>query len=199
MKPLKLSFIIGLLLGAFFSLSCAADELEDQLNEVQVQMQEIVDEAQSKFDSKESQGKQDLKKMMQISLAPFREMSDADLHDHVKRSLEQTGAGPLLKKYPEAITIVSDLLKDDEALPSLSEIVQNRERLWIFLAANIGIIFLGFVLRKLTANDKDGLIVRLKKGVFRFLFLNVLRVATFVFFFYAEIMPTWHILKDNLY
>lgn len=201
MKLLKLNLIIGLLLGAFFSVHIHADELEDQLDQVESEMQNVVNEAQEKFAPKSEgakQAKQSLKETVHMALGPFRQMSNEDLHRHVEESLMRSGAGAVIKKYPESIDVVSQLLKDNEALPSLSGIVERRDRLWFFVGINIGIILFGIALRKLTSNKDDGLIARARKAIVRFFFLNVLRVVTFVFFFSQELMPTWYIIKDTL-
>ncbi|EQC48495.1 hypothetical protein M899_1946 [Bacteriovorax sp. BSW11_IV] len=199
MKLLKLSLIIGLLTGAFFSFG---SDLEDDLDNIESQMESVVQKAQTQYgqdENKESaRPTQSLKETVRMALGPFRKMSDEELHRHVEDSLKRSGTGALIKKYPQTIDVVSELLKDPEALPSLSGVVERRDRLWFFVGINIGIIFFGIALRKLTSKDGDGLVARARKGLIRFFFLNVLRIATFVYFFYDELMPAWYIVKDTL-
>ena len=97
------------------------------------------------------------------------------------------------------------LLKSDKALPQAALIIDDKNRLYIFILINIS-IFVLMKLRSMMSNRHAKKKKFFKKSFFDSLFgwllksfaMLGLRIGIFIYFFHKEAEPTWTIFQNTI-
>lgn len=140
----------------------------------------------------------DPEKMIRESLAPFRQFSETELLDMFMKNppiKKIAGLKPRKKDYHFLIK----LYRDPDALPKAAAMFKDKKKLLHYGLANLALILLGFLLRKMLNRPELNIVDRFKRGLFRFLFINGARLGLFILFFSINFKPLFQIFKQHYF
>ncbi len=138
------------------------------------------------------------KKTMKKLLAPYRKMGYRQTHKFLRNKFAGGTLGDYGEKYPKLFDITAKLLVDKRALPNAVSIIEKRAQLALLIVINIAIFILSFVLARFKKKFPFFSFKRFLYFVFRFAFINGLRVGFVIYFFGEEIDPLFQIISASL-
>lgn len=140
------------------------------------------------------------KRVLRQVISANQSISRTAFQRQLKVTLTKDGTrNKFLLKDPRYLEFLTTFLRDNKALPELANIVQKKKRLWIFVGINIGIFFFGIALKKLSKNDEDGLITKVRKWFVQLCFTLSLRFGVFFYLFFDDVKPTLDIAKQTFF
>lgn len=128
-------------------------------------------------------------------LAPYRNESPEVTKVHLEKKLQ----GKPIVSDPKFINFLDDLIRDDQALQKAANIINDKKKLGAFFVFNILLFFIGFIFKKLhrAKNLESGFMMRSFRFFWRFSFMLAIRLGVLIYFFGANLSPTWNIVKKN--
>jgi hypothetical protein len=135
---------------------------------------------------------EDSKKITLNSLKKARE--DAE---KAKKKIMVTGELSNRDQFPKINIFAVRLIKDEESIPAMVKIVENRERLIHFTGVMLSTLILGFVLKKVIHREGRSFIRSAIYFIFRMCFMFAVRIYIVYFFFSAELAPAAKIFKKT--
>ena len=131
------------------------------------------------------------------SLAPYRSESPEKTKEHLRTKL----AGKPVVSSPQFINFLDDLIRDEVALQKVANIINDKKKLGAFFLFNILLFFIGFMFKKLhrAKNLESGALMRMVRFFWRLSFMSAIRVGVIIYFFGANLSPTWDIVKRNFF
>jgi hypothetical protein len=144
-------------------------------------------------------GKQDYVSIVRMILAPYQKLNRGQLESLM---LERFGnhpvSGPLLK-FPFLRNFIVRMIQHPEALPSMSGIAMQRDKMATYGGFLVVTFFLGSLLKRLLARiASDNVGSSFRRFLFRFLFMFSLRFGAFATIFSKNLAPTWEVMKSML-
>lgn len=203
-------FIVCISFSPSFSLLAQDDEAEMQktameLKKLEASQKELFDMAK-KFQSmppekreaamaeyiKDMATSEKGAKLALAVLGPMQKMPAEEIkrsileNENVKKYL-----GTFLLNNPVVLDSVVNVMKSEEALPSLIKIPQDRKKGLIFLGCNILTIIFGFFLKRRMSsfNVDDSFMIGLKNFFKRMFLLYAIRFSLMAYFYHVELGP----------
>ena len=114
---------------------------------------------------------------------------------------KQFEAKPFLKKmtdqFPKIIDFVTNVIKDENVMPELIKMMQNKKDLWRFFYVNVFLFIFSF-LWKLTYRKKNFFSLSYIGNMFtRFFTINGLRIYALIYLFGDNLTPLWNVFIDT--
>lgn len=141
-------------------------------------------------DNMKKSGAKNMKKMVQVSLRAFQEMSPDEIRSHIGEKTQAGIAGKIFEQFPKLLDLVVNILRDPFAIPQMMDILADRTKLIIFAVINLLILIVSKIVKR--AQKKKGL--GLRATLRRWVFFVGLRIAVLVGFFHIELSPLYHVV-----
>lgn len=130
---------------------------------------------------------------IKVTLAPLQKMSEAELMKVLKENTKGSKAEVYVDQFPKLAVFAVRLIKDPEALPMLTKILDNKDQLIRFSGIMIGTILIAFFLKRLMRREGQSVLKTLCLWFLRFIIMTSLRISILYYFYSAEITPTFNI------
>ncbi len=198
-KFLTILFIclkMGLLCSPSVFADSANDDSYDELQEQSEEMVDAVKDLQQKYSNKDV--KLDPKQMEQtfnLIHEQFKDKSVKDIENDILSQAEGSYLHKFLQKFPKMLTYVATLMKDKEALPKASKIIEDHEKLKTAGLWMLGTFALSFILSKLLIHAGQGIFKRLWMYFLKSSILWGVRIGILVHFYGEYLNPMYKIFK----
>lgn len=130
-------------------------------------------------------------------LEPMQKLSEKDLLKLLDDNSKNSKLRPYMDQFPNINIFAVRLIKDEESIPSLVKIIENRERLIRFAGVMLSTLILGFLLKKVMHREGRSFIRSAIYFLFRMYFMFAVRIYIVYFFFSAELAPAAKIFKKT--
>lgn len=171
------------------------DKLKDPQNLSAEEMREMMRQIPGMNDGQMPEEFRDqMAENIYMALSPMRQMERSEV---VEQVLSITKSKPVLDQFDQESAVIQksvDMLRDPKAIPSMTMMVSDRQRLIQFLLANIAIFILGWAWKRAQKKDLTGMGDRFRKYFVRSSVLFVLRIGTLIFFFGHWFRPALDVL-----
>lgn len=171
------------------------DKLKDPQNLSAEEMREMMRQIPGMNDGQMPEEFRDqMAENIYMALSPMRQMERSEV---VEQVLSITKSKPVLDQFDQESAVIQksvDMLRDPKAIPSMTMMVSDRQRLIQFLLANIAIFILGWAWKRAQKKDLAGMGDRFRKYFVRSSVLFVLRIGTLIFFFGHWFRPALDVL-----
>ncbi len=166
-------------------------ELQQATQDAQDQLMRVADPTASNSDS--------LVPFFKIDemLAPYRSQSPEITKEHLRTKLK----GKPIVSSPKFIDFLDDLIRDDQALQKVGDIINNKKKLFAFFIFNVLLFFIGFIFKKLhrEKNLVSGPGMRGVRLIWRLSCMFAIRLVVIMYFFGANLAPTFNLVKKNFF
>lgn len=177
------------------------EELMKQMERDRVELEQATQEAQEKLlklaDPTSADSTSDKKLTFNIDemLAPYRNESSETTKEHLRKKLE----GKPVVNSPKFIDFLDDLIRDDQALQKVANIINDKKKLSAFFVFNILLFLIGHIFKKLhrAKNLKSGAMMRIVRFFWRFSFMSAIRLGVIIYFYGENLSPTWNLVQKN--
>ena len=137
--------------------------------------------------------------MLSKVLIIFRTMPDAQLRSTFTNKIEGTFLEEWSVKYPKVIEFLVVLLKDENTLPSLARVIDERNKLIIFFICNV-LMFIGAIIWKRYDRKIEKTYFQRIFGGIRFIFIYWgARIGLLVLFFKEQLTPFGHLFMGHFF
>ncbi|PIP90669.1 MAG: hypothetical protein COW01_14905 [Bdellovibrionales bacterium CG12_big_fil_rev_8_21_14_0_65_38_15] len=205
MFKLSLKFFLFLFIFASTQL-VLADETEalmKQMERDRIELEKATQDAQEKLlnladpTSSDSTTQKTIVFNIDEILAPYRSESPETTKEHLRKKLD----GKPIVSTPKFIDFLDDLMRDEQALQKAANIINDKKKLAAFFVFNLLLFFIGFIFKKLhrAKNLESGAMMRMVRFFWRLSFMSAIRVGVIIYFFGANLSPTWDIVKKNFF
>jgi len=138
----------------------------------------------------------DFEQLLKGSIITFRLISEESLRTLLLNKTEGTFINSFLYSYPRAFLYFIRVLRDETAIPSLYGIIKDRVRLFTFIAVNIVLIVIAFLVKRYVNMSRRSFFEKIQSWFVRLVFFTALGLGVLIFFFHAELAPLWRIFLD---
>lgn len=152
-------------------------------------------EAGIKSRQKSGTNSTELSKSVRLALGPLQKLSEKDLLQRLDESTRESSLRPYMDKFPNVTIFAVRLIKDEESIPSMVKILEDRDRLIHFAGIMLGTIIFGFLLKRLMHREKRSFLRAALYFFARIYIMFVIRVAVVYYFYSAELTPAARIFK----
>ncbi|MCY4523737.1 MAG: hypothetical protein OXB84_03250, partial [Halobacteriovoraceae bacterium] len=133
------------------------------------------------------------------SLAFFQILPAEKLKAIFNEKLEGTFLKTWSDKYPQVIDFLVVVLKDEEALPAMTKILDDKTNIRNFIIANIVVFFIGIFWRRLRRNAERTYFGRIVGNMASSFFLLGVRFSLIFVFFYTELAPLGSLFTNHFF
>ena len=129
----------------------------------------------------------------------FRTMPDAQLRSIFTNKIEGTFLEEWSVKYPKVIDFLVVLLKDENTLPSLIRVIDDRNKLVIFFICNV-LMFVGAIIWKRYDRKIEKTYFQRIFGGIKFIFIYWgARIGLLILFFEEQLTPFGHLFMGHFF
>jgi hypothetical protein len=140
-----------------------------------------------------------------MMLAPLKNIPEAQLKKNLTHNLADGSIKRFILGNENLQNFLVKVLKSSKALPQAALILDNKNKLYIFILINV-VLFVLLKLRKIMSNRHAEKQKFYKRSFFESLFgwllktfgMFAVRIGIFVFFFHKEAGPLWSIFSDTM-
>lgn len=149
--------------------------------------------------SPEKMKKMKIHQALEVALAPMQKLSEQQLMIQLKENVAGTHAQKIFEAVPKLTLLCVRLIKDPKAIPDMSRILENRDRLIKFSAVMITSIIVGFILKSMLSKKDRPFHVDLFYFFIRVLLMLGLRLFIVYFFFADELDRSFTIFFNTFF
>jgi hypothetical protein len=128
---------------------------------------------------------------------PMKTMSKESIVTFFKDKIKGTKAEKVFAKFPKLLEFTADVLKDDEALPKIVEMMGEKKKMLTYSYSFIAIFIISFILN-LVMFSKAGIVKRLLFKIFLTLATPAANFLVFYILFREQLAPIVRIVKTYL-
>lgn len=124
------------------------------------------------------------------------------LRAHLLEKMKGSRAEPLLKRFPVLVEIMTDLMRDKEALPGLIRVLGQRDALRKYMIIWVAIFIFSFIFRRKVIKpsvEEMGFIKRNLISLSVTIFFTTISTLIFYFMFKPDVHPTFAIVGRHLF
>lgn len=136
---------------------------------------------------------------VQKTIAPLQKIPEKELLIQLKENTKNSQVGPILEHFPTITLFMVRMLRDQEALPNLAKILENRHRLMEFAYWMLGTILFGILVTYIFKRNGVGIIESFFNYIFRFTLMFTIRVVIIYLFFAAELAATLSVFRKTFF
>lgn len=129
-------------------------------------------------------------------LEPLQKLSEEELLKKLDEQTENSSLRPYMDKYPNINIFTVKLIKDENAIPSIAKIVEDRDRLINFFGVLLGTVILGYFVKKLFHREGRSFLMAVFYFLIRIHVMFAIRCYVIYFFYSEELTPAAKIFKQ---
>ncbi|MBC7537547.1 MAG: hypothetical protein H7281_01900 [Bacteriovorax sp.] len=137
--------------------------------------------------------------VLRVTLEPLQKMDEKELILLLKDNTKDSPSGVYIDRFPKLAMFAVRLIKDKEALPSLAKIIDDQDKLIHFSGIMLATILIAFFLKRLMKKEGRSIVKALGLWFLRFLIISSLRIGILLYFFSAEVEPTFNIASKTFF
>ena len=169
----------------------------EELNKKQEEIRQLVSNPQKMIDLIR---KGELSKSLEGMLLVIREnVTPEKLKELIQKKIDSSKIS-LIQNNPHVAEILTNLIMDDRALISLAQMFDNRQRLYVYLGIVIFTFLMSYGIKKaeLMSKVKRSKFEKFNLALFRFSFVNAIRMFAFLILFYKNLIPAFSVIFATL-
>ena len=140
----------------------------------------------------------ELSNSVRLALEPLQSLSEDELLKRLKEATKESPARVYYEKFPKIPVLAVRLIKDEESIPSLVKIVEDKQRLIYFGSAMLFSILFGFLLKKIMHREGRSFLRACFYFLIRVQIMFVLRIAIIYYFYHEEFAPAAKVFKETM-
>lgn len=133
------------------------------------------------------------------AIAPLQKISEKELINQLNDNSKNSYLGPVLQKFPILAVFMVRMIRDQQALPNLAKILENRDRLIHFAYWMLGSFVLGVIITFLFKRSGSGIIESMLNYILRFALMFSIRIFIIYYFFAAELAPSVKVFTKTFF
>lgn len=137
--------------------------------------------------------------LVNTSLQSLRSMSETSLRDLLKERISKTPLASFYEKSPKLQNFLVSSLRHDEALPKFFSIINQRQKLMIYLGVYLFTVIVLWIVKKKSKDIERPFFESMMSFLFKFTFAWTVRLGTFIFLFYKEVTPIGGVIRQTFF
>lgn len=144
--------------------------------------------------SREEISKMKLSDAIKLAIAPLRKMSSVEMRNMVLDHTRGQKYYFILVDYPKILDFIIELIRDENAIPHMVKVIENKDRFKIFVAVMLCSIIFGFVIARIVSTKEKNLKKIFALFVLRIIIMFSIRIGIVYYFFSEELTPAFNVL-----
>lgn len=136
---------------------------------------------------------------VRISLVPLQKLSEAELTKILNENTKDSPMRPYMDQFPNITILTVRLIKDQDSIPALVKMVENKDRLIRFAAWMLVTFILSFILKRIFHNPNRSFLGAVGMFFLRFYIMLFVRLGLIYFYFHNELKPSLGIVKKTFF
>lgn len=139
----------------------------------------------------------ELSQSVRLALEPLQSLSEGELLKRFQEASKNSPARHYFEKFPKIPVFAVRLIKDEESIPSLVKIVEDKGRLIYFGSSLLISILFGFFLKKIMHREGRSFIEACFYFLIRLHIMFAVRIAIIYYFYSVEFTPAAKVFKET--
>lgn len=149
--------------------------------------------------SKDQLEKMKLSEAIRLAMGPLKKLSSNEMKSMILDQARGSKHYNLLIDFPKILDFFVGIIKDENAVPQMVKVIEDKEKLKKFAAVMLCSIVFGFIIARIISTKEKNIYKIVGLFFFRVLIMFSIRISIICYFYSEELSPAFNVFTRVLF